>query len=173
MFSLIRLGAGAAFLFSLVGLVRPDLFPDAFKETDDSVHLYFEAVVVILTLVLLAQLMEAKAHAQTGSAIRELMKIAPTEATLVQEGSEIKISIHQIQIGDVLRVKPGEKIPVDGVLSEGNTHVNESMITGEPIPVEKQEGDMVNAGTINGNRSFLMRAKKVGQDILLAQTSRW
>src|SRR5690554_6849531 len=169
MFSLIGLGAGAGFVFSLVGLFFPDIFPDSFKAHDGSVHLYFEAVVVILTLVLLGQLMEAKAHAQTGSAIKELMKLAPTEATLVQDGVETKISINRIQIGDILRVKPGEKIPVDGRLTEGDSHIDESMITGEPLPVAKQTGDKVSAGTINGNRTFLMLAQRVGQDTLLAQ----
>ena len=169
MFSLIGLGAGAGFVFSLVGLFFPDIFPDAFKGHDGSVHLYFEAVVVILTLVLLGQLMEAKAHARTGSAIKELMKLAPTVATLVHDGMESKISIDRIQVGDVLRVKPGEKVPVDGKLIEGSSHINESMITGEPLPVDKQVGDKVSAGTINGNRSFLMRAQRVGQETLLAQ----
>jgi len=169
MFSLIGLGAGAGFVFSLVGLFLPDIFPDAFKGHDGSVHLYFEAVVVILTLVLLGQLMEAKAHARTGSAIKELMKLAPTVATLVHDGMESKISIDRIQVGDVLRVKPGEKVPVDGKLIEGSSHINESMITGEPLPVDKQVGDKVSAGTINGNRSFLMRAQRVGQETLLAQ----
>src|SRR5690606_14818462 len=167
--SLIGLGAGAGFVFSLVGLFFPNIFPDAFKGHDGSVHLYFEAVVVILTLVLLGQLMEAKAHARTGSAIKELMKLAPTVATLVQDGVETKISIDRIQMGDVLRVKPGEKVPVDGKLIEGNSHINESMMTGEPITVDKQVGDKVNVGTINGNRSLLMRAQRAGQETLLAQ----
>lgn len=169
MFSLIGLGAGAGFVFSLVGLVFPDIFPEAFKGHGGEVHLYFEAVVVILTLVMLGQLMEAKAHTRTGSAIKELMKLAPIEATLVQDGVETKISINRIQKGDILRVKPGDKIPVDGKIVEGESHIDESMITGEPVPVNKQRGDKVSAGTINGNRSFLMRAQRVGEETLLAQ----
>jgi Cu+-exporting ATPase len=136
MFSLIGLGTGAAFLFSLAGLFFPDLFPGSFRMDDGSVHLYFEAVVVILTLVMLGQLMEARAHAQTGSAIRELLKLAPTDATLVEQGAERRISINDILPGNILRVKPGEKIPVDGTLTEGSSSVDESMISGEPIPDE-------------------------------------
>ncbi len=169
MFSLIGLGTGAAFLFSIVAMVAPGIFPDAFKDHHGSVHVYFEAVTVILTLVLLGQLLEARAHARTGSAIKALLKLAPTEAVLVKDGVDKKIAIGDIMLGDILRVKPGEKIPVDGEIVEGNSHVDESMITGEPVPVDKGAGDKVNSGTINGTRSFLMKAERVGQDTLLAR----
>ena len=132
-------------------------------------HLYFEAVTVILTLVLLGQLLEAKAHSRTSGAIRELLKLSPTDATLVRDGKEAVIHINEIAKGDILRVKPGEKIPVDGTITEGGTSIDESMITGEPIPVTKGEGDKVSAGTINGTRSFLMCADRIGEETLLAQ----
>lgn len=169
MFSLIGLGTGAAFLFSIAGLIFPGVFPAAFKDAHGSVHLYFEAVVVILTLVLLGQLLEAKAHTQTNSAIKELLKLAPSDATIVSDGVEHKISIQDIRVGDILRVKPGEKIPVDGTVQEGKSHVDESMITGEPVPVEKTVQAKVNSGTINGNGTFLMIAEKVGSETLLSQ----
>ena len=169
MFSLIGLGAGAAFIFSLVALLFPSIFPAQFKNMDGSVHLYFEAVTVILTLVLLGQLLEAKAHSQTSGAIKGLLKLAPTQAVLIENGEEKIISIHDIQVGNLLRVKPGDKIPVDGVLVEGNSSIDESMITGEPIPVDKSENDKVSSGTINGNKSFVMKAEKVGDETLLAQ----
>lgn len=169
MFSLIGLGAGAAFLFSIAGMFFPDSFPDAFRAADGSVHLYFEAAVVILTLVMLGQLMESRAHAQTGNAIKELLKLAPTDAIRVSNGVEQRISIEAIQPGDILRVKPGEKVPVDGILTEGTANIDESMITGESMPVSKAVNDTLSAGTINSNRSFLMRAERVGQDTLLAQ----
>lgn len=169
MFSLIGLGTSAAYIFSIVGLLFPSIFPDVFKGHDGSVHLYFEAVVVILTLVLLGQLMEAKAHTQTGNAIKELLKLSPTDATLVKDGVDTKILIQDIQLGDILRVKPGDKIPVDGILVEGSATVDESMITGEPIPVDKVLNDKVTSGTINGTKSFLIKAERIGQDTLLAQ----
>lgn len=169
MFSLIGLGTAAAFLFSIAGVFFPDIFPDVFKAHDGSIHLYFEAVAVILTLVLLGQLLEAKAHAQTSSAVKELLKLAPTETTLVKDGKEEVIPVSEIMVGDTLKVKPGEKIPVDGLVTEGGSNIDESMITGEPIPVEKSVNDKVSSGTINGNRSFLMKAERVGADTLLAQ----
>lgn len=169
MFSLIGIGSGAAFVFSVVALLFPSIFPAQFKNHDGSVFLYFEAVTVILTLVLLGQLLEAKAHSQTNGAIKELLKLSPTEATLLIGKFESKISIHDIKVGDLLRVKPGEKIPVDGKIKEGNSNIDESMITGEPIPVDKNPDDKVSAGTINGNRSFVMFAEKVGNETLLAQ----
>ena len=140
------------------------------KTESGTVYVYFEAVTVILTLVLLGQLLEARAHSQTSGAIKELMKLAPTEATLVTPGGEDKvISIHDIKKGDLLRVKPGDKIPVDGKISEGESSIDESMITGEPIPVDKSVGDSVSSGTINGNKSFVMMAEKVGSETLLSQ----
>ena len=168
MFTLIGLGTAVAFLFSVAGLLFPEYFPDEFKH-HGTVSLYFEASVVILTLVLLGQLMEAKAHGQTNKAIKELLKLAPTEATLVFEGKDKVISIHDIKKGDFLRVKPGEKIPVDGKITDGESTIDESMISGEPIPVDKTIDDSVIAGTINGNKSFVMVAEKVGSETLLSQ----
>lgn len=168
MFTLIGIGTGVAFLFSVAGLVFPEFFPEEFKH-HGMVSLYFEATVVILTLVLLGQLMEARAHGQTNKAIKELLKLAPTEATLVIDGIDKVISIHDIKKGDVLRVKPGEKIPVDGAITDGESTIDEAMISGEPIPVDKTVGDTVIAGTINGNKSFLMQAEKVGAETLLSQ----
>ena len=168
MFTLIGIGAGVAWGFSVVGLFFPNLFPDAFK-AHGSVHLYFEAATVILTLVLLGQVLEANAHTRTQAAIRLLLDLAPRKATKIVEGNEIEVPIEEVHIGDLLRVKPGEKLPVDGVLTEGYATVDESMITGEAIPVEKQEGNRVSAGTLNGTQSFVMRADKVGADTLLAQ----
>lgn len=168
MFTLIGIGTGIAFLFSVAGLLFPDYFPDEFKH-HGSVSLYFEASVVILTLVLLGQLMEARAHGQTNKAIKELLKLAPTQATLVAEGKDKVISIHDIKKGDFLRVKPGEKIPVDGKITDGESTIDESMISGEPIPVDKIIGDTVIAGTINGNKSFVMLAEKVGSETVLSQ----
>ena len=169
MFTLIGIGTGVAFLFSILGLLFPSFFPDQFKTADGSVHLYFEATAVVLTLVLLGQLLEAKAHTKTNGAIKELLKLAPTNATIVVNGEEKQISIHDIQIGDTIRVKPGEKIPVDGKITEGKSTIDESMISGEPIPVDKQENDEVKSGTINGKQSFLMVAEKIGSETLLSQ----
>ncbi len=169
MFTLIGIGTGVAFLFSLVGMFFPDIFPNEFKTEHGTVLLYFEATTVILTLVLLGQLMEAKAHSQTSGAIKELLKLAPTEATLVIDGSDKVISIHDIKKGDLLRVKPGDKIPVDGKIIDGESSIDEAMITGEPIPVDKKKDDNVIAGTINGNKSFVMIAEKVGSETLLSQ----
>lgn len=168
MFSLIGLGASAGFIFSVIALFAPDLFPDDFKGAH-GIHLYFESVAVILTLVMLGQVMEAKAHSRTNTAIRELLKLAPTEATVVTENGEEKIAIEAIEKGHILRVKPGEKIPVDGRIVEGESSIDEAMITGEPIPVMKRVDDVVISGTINGNQSFLMRAEKVGDETLLSQ----
>ncbi|TDG34919.1 copper-translocating P-type ATPase [Pedobacter changchengzhani] len=169
MFTLIGIGTGVAFLFSIFGMLFPSLFPVEFKTAGGTVHLYFEATVVVLTLVLLGQLLEAKAHSKTSGAIKELLKLAPTEATLVVDGVEKVISIHDINKGDLIRVKPGEKIPVDGKITEGSSTIDESMITGEPIPVDKTKDDLVSSGTINGTKSFLMIAEKVGAETLLSQ----
>ncbi|WP_116107347.1 heavy metal translocating P-type ATPase [Lewinella sp. IMCC34191] len=169
MFTLIGIGAGVAWTFSLVGLLFPGIFPAQFKTEAGTVHVYFEAATVILTLVLLGQLLEARAHSKTNSAVKELLKLAPNRATKVVDGEEIEVRIDAIRPGDILKVKPGEKIPVDGVITEGDTNIDESMITGEPVPVEKTTDDRVSSGTINGNRSFRMRAEKVGSDTLLAQ----
>lgn len=169
MFTLIGIGAGVAWSFSLVGMLFPDFFPAQFKTASGSVHVYFEAATVILTLVLLGQVLEARAHSKTNSAVKALLKLAPNKAIRVRDGKEEEIGIDEIFLGDILRVKPGDKIPVDGELTEGNASVDESMITGEPIPVDKSEGDKVSSGTINGNRSFLMKAEKIGSDTLLSQ----
>ncbi len=170
MFTLIGIGTGVAWIFSVFALLFPDIFPEEFKSETGTVHAYFEAAAVVLTLVLLGQLLEAKAHAQTGSAVRELLKLAPTDAVLVTpEGKDKIISVHDIEKGNLLRVKPGDKIPVDGIITEGGGSIDESMITGEPIPVDKEAGDAVSSGTINGTKSFVMRAEKVGSDTLLSQ----
>ncbi len=169
MFTLIGIGAGVAWLFSVFGMFFPDFFPEQFKTESGAVHVYFEAATVILTLVLMGQVLEARAHSKTNSAIKELLKLAPNKAVRVVDGNEEEVSIDQIQKGDILRVKPGDKIPVDGVITEGHTTVDESMISGEPIPVDKVEDDKVSSGTINGNQSFLMQAEKVGSDTLLSQ----
>lgn len=169
MFTLIGIGTSVAFLFSIAGMFFPDIFPAEFKSHHGTIHLYFEAATVILTLVLLGQLLEAKAHGQTNGAIKELLKLAPTEATLVENGNDKVISIHNIKKGDLLRVKPGEKIPVDGKITSGESSIDEAMITGEPIPVDKKTGDTVISGTINGTKSFVMIAEKVGSETLLSQ----
>ncbi len=169
MFTLIGIGSGVAWVFSLFGLLFPDFFPAQFKTEAGTVHVYFEAATVILTLVMLGQVLEARAHSRTNSAIKELLKLAPNTAVRVKNGNEETVSIDSIQKGDELRVKPGGKIPVDGIIKTGRSSVDESMITGEPVPVEKSEGDKVSSGTINGNQSFIMTAEKVGDETLLAQ----
>lgn len=169
MFTLIGIGSGVAWLFSVFGMLVPDFFPAQFKTEAGTVHIYFEAATVILTLVLLGQLLEARAHSKTNAAVKELLKLAPNKAVKVVDGQEHEVAINEIELGDILRVKPGDKIPVDGVLTEGQSSIDESMITGEPIPVEKVVGDKVSSGTINGNQSFLMKAEKVGSDTLLSQ----
>ena len=169
MFTLIGIGAGVAWLFSVVGMVLPDIFPDQFKTEMGTVHVYFEAATVILTLVLLGQLLEARAHSRTNSAIKDLLKLAPNKAYRIVDGVEEEIPTDKIVVGDLLRVKPGDKIPVDGIIEKGESSLDESMITGEPIPVDKAEGDKVSSGTINGNQSFTMKAEKVGNETLLAQ----
>ena len=169
MFTLIGIGAGVAWLFSVYGLFFPGFFPEQFKTASGTVHVYFEAATVILTLVLLGQLLEARAHSKTNSAVKALLKLAPNKAFKIVDGEEISVKIEQIELNDILRVKPGDKIPVDGVIIEGNTNIDESMITGEPLPVNKYVGDRVSSGTINGNMSFLFKAEKVGADTLLSQ----
>ena len=169
MFTLIGIGSGVAWLFSVAGILFPNVFPNQFKTEAGTVHIYFEAATVILTLVLLGQLLEARAHSKTNSAIKELLKLAPNTATRIVDGNEEVIETDLIKVGDLLRVKPGEKIPVDGTIEKGSSSLDESMITGEPIPVEKKEGDNVSSGTINGNQSFTMKAEKVGDETLLAQ----
>lgn len=169
MFSLIGIGTSAAFLFSVAALFFPSVFPAVFKGHGGTIFLYFEAVTVILTLVLLGQLLEARAHSQTSSALQSLLRLSPAQAYRIVDGKETVIGIHAIRKGDLLRVKPGDKVPVDGTVAQGQSTVDESMVTGEPLPVDKSQGDWVSSGTINGNGSFLMVAQKVGEETLLAQ----
>jgi heavy metal translocating P-type ATPase len=169
MFTLIGIGAGVAWLFSVFGLLFPQVFPPQFKTDSGAVHVYFEAATVILTLVLMGQVLEARAHSKTNSAVKELLKLAPNKAIKIVDGKEEVVAIKKIEKGDILKVKPGEKIPVDGHITEGQSSIDESMITGEPIPVDKSEDDKVSSGTINGNQSFLMKAEKVGNETLLSQ----
>lgn len=169
MFTLIGIGAGVAWLFSLFGLLFPDFFPAQFKSESGVVHVYFEAATVILTLVLLGQLLEARAHSNTNSAVKALLKLAPNKAVKVVDGEEVEVGLDQVMVGDLLKIKPGDRIPVDGTIVQGGSSIDESMISGEPIPVDKQQGDAVTSGTINGNRVFLMQAEKVGGDTLLSQ----
>ena len=168
MFTLIGIGAAAAWGFSVVALCLPDSLPEQFKE-HGSVPLYFEATTVILTLVILGQLLEANAHGRTQEAVRMLLQLAPNTAIKLIGEEEKEVPIEQVVKGDLLRVRPGAKIPVDGRITTGVATIDESMITGEPLPVEKQTGDTVSAGTINGAQAFVMQAEKVGSDTLLSQ----
>ena len=169
MWTLISIGVGAAYLFSVVSLLVPRLFPDQFKDASGNVHVYFEAAAVILTLVLIGQVMELRAHSKTNSAIKALLDLVPPVARRMKDGEEEVIPLEDIKVGDILRVKPGEKIPVDGVVTDGSATIDESMITGEPIPVDKSKNDKVTGGTINGKTTFEMKADKVGSDTLLSQ----
>ncbi len=170
MFTLIALGVGVAWIYSVVGLLLPALFPPTVRMADGSVPLYFEAAAVITALVLLGQVMELKARGRTSAAIRQLLGLAPKTARIVRaDGREEDIALDQVQPGQVLRVRPGEKVPVDGVVIEGASSVDESMVTGEPIPVEKHAGDKLIGATINGTGSLQMRAVRVGADTLLSQ----
>jgi Cu+-exporting ATPase len=169
MFTLIGIGSGIAWIFSVFAMLFPDIFPPDFKTMNGNVFVYFEATTVILTLVLLGQLLEARAHSQTSGAIKALLQLVPSTATLVENGNDKIISIDKIEKGYLLRVKPGEKIPVDGTIVEGHSSIDESMITGEPIPVDKTVDDKVSSGTINGTKSFVMIAEKVGSETLLSQ----
>jgi len=169
MFSLIGLGTAAAWSFSVVALLWPQLLPAAFK-MNGIAPLYFEAAAVITTLVLLGQVLELRARSRTNAAVKSLLALAPNTALLIKpDGSEAEVRLDQVQIGDVLRVKPGDRVPVDGAITQGHSNIDESMITGEPIPVEKTDGSRVTAGTVNQTGSFLMRADKVGADTLLSQ----
>ncbi|ROH89537.1 copper-translocating P-type ATPase [Stagnimonas aquatica] len=169
MFTLIALGAGAAWAYSLLATVFPAALPDSFRTPMGSVPLYFEAAAVIVTLVLLGQVLELKARSQTSGALRALLKLAPRIAHRLKDGQEEEVGIEEVQAGEQLRVRPGEKIPVDGRVLDGGSHVDESMLTGEPLPVRKQAGDAVSAGTVNGSGSLLMQAEHVGAETLLAQ----
>src|SRR5499426_1037876 len=173
MFTLIAIGAGAAWLYSVIATFLPDIFPASFRGQGGEVAVYFEAAAVITTLVLLGQVLELRARSRTSSAIKMLLGLAPKTARIVRpNGVEEDIPLDQVGPGDLLRVRPGEKVPVDGVVIEGRSSVDESMVTGEPIPVEKTEGDKVTGGTVNVAGSFVMRAERVGADTLLAQIVR-
>lgn len=170
MFSLIALGTGAAWLYSIVGTVAPQLFPANLRIADGAVAIYFEAAAVITVLVLLGQVLELRAREKTSGAIKALLGLAPKTAVKVNaDGSDETVQVDAIQVGDLLRVRPGEKVPVDGELTEGKGNVDESMVTGEPIPVAKAMGSKVTAGTLNQTGGFVMRAEKVGADTLLSQ----
>src|SRR5438067_465645 len=170
MFSLIALGTGVAYAYSVVAALAPQIFPASFRGAHGEVPLYFEAAAVIVTLVLLGQVLELRARSATNSPIRELLDLAPKRARLVRDdGSEQDIPLEQVVPGNRLRVRPGEKVPVDGMVLEGHSSVDESMITGEPLPAEKSPNDKVTGATVNATGSFVMRAERVGSDTLLAQ----
>ena len=173
MFTLIAMGTGTAYIYSVLATLAPGIFPDSFRGEGGEVAVYFEAAAVIIALVLLGQGLELRARSRTGAAIKALLGLAPKTARLVRgDGTEIDIPLEEVDPGDHLRVRPGEKIPVDGVVLEGTSSVDESIVTGEPIPVEKAEGSRVTGGTVNGTGGFEMRAERVGSDTLLAQIVR-
>jgi Cu+-exporting ATPase len=170
MFTLIALGTGVAYVYSLVAALAPGIFPASFRDHDGQVLLYFEAAAVIVTLVLLGQVLELRARSQTGSAIRALLDLAPKRARRLRaDGGDEDIPLEEVAPGDHLRVRPGEKVPVDGMVLEGRSAIDEAMITGEPVPAEKNPGDKVTGATVNTTGSFVMRAERVGSDTLLAQ----
>jgi len=171
MFTLIALGVGAAYLFSVAATIAPHLFPEGFR-VHGVVETYFDTAVVITVLVLLGQVLELRARGQTSSAIRQLLGMAPKTARVIRDGQETDIPLAEVQVGDLLRVRPGEKIPVDGVVVEGRSAVDESMVTGEPIPVEKETGTKVTGATLNGTGTVVIRAERVGNETLLAQIVR-
>lgn len=170
MFTLIALGTGVAYLYSVIALLFPDYFPSAFHDQHGKVNLYFEVAAAITALVLMGQVMELRGREQTGKALRALLDLAPKKARRINsDGTEEDTSLEQVQVNDLLRVRPGEKIPVDGEITEGSSAVDESMVTGESIPVEKEKNALVIGATLNLSGSFIMRAKRVGSDTLLAQ----
>jgi len=169
MFTLIALGSGAAYAYSAIATIVPQAFPASFRHANGEIGLYFEPAAVIISLVLLGQVLELRARSQTSSSIRALLDLAPKTARRVQDGSEADIPLSDVKVGDRLRVRPGEKVPVDGIVEEGSSSIDESMITGEPIPVEKENGSKVTAGTVNGTGAFVMKAERVGADTLLSQ----
>jgi Cu+-exporting ATPase len=170
MYTLIALGIGVAFAYSTIAILAPGLFPPAFRDASGQVGVYFEAAAVIAVLVLLGEVLQLRARENTSGAIRALLKLAPQTAHRVREhGGDEDVPLDRVQKGDRLRVRPGEKVPVDGVVLEGHSSVDESLITGEPVPAEKQSGDKVTGGTINGTGSFIMKAERVGAETLLAQ----
>jgi Cu+-exporting ATPase len=170
MFTLIAIGTGVAWVYSIVATLAPQVFPGAFRDTQGNVAVYFEAAAVIITLVLLGQVLELRARHRTSGAIKALLGLAPKTARIVREdGSEEDIPLEEVQKGERLRVRPGEKVPVDGILQEGSSSVDESMITGEPLPAKKSENDQVTGGTLNKSGTFIMKAERVGRDTMLAQ----
>ena len=170
MFTLIGLGTAAAFLDSAVATIFPSLFPMSMRGPDGAAPVYFEAAAVITTLVLLGQVLELRARQKTSGALRALLNLAPQQAHRVDKGgAETDVSLDQVHRGDKLRVRPGERVPVDGILREGNSAIDESMLTGEAMPVEKAGGDRVTGGTLNSSGSFLMEAERVGSETMLAQ----
>ena len=170
MFTLIALGVSAAFLFSITAVIAPGIFPDGFRQADGTVGLYFEAGAVIVVLVLLGQIMELRARERTGAALRALLDLAAKTAQRINpDGSETEVALEEVNPGDRLRIRPGEKIPVDGVVLEGASAVDESMITGEPVPAEKSPGDPVTGATVNGTGALVMEAQRVGTDTLLSR----
>jgi Cu+-exporting ATPase len=170
MFTLIAIGTGVAYAHSVVATLAPGIFPGAFRSAHGGVPVYFEAAAAIITLVLLGQVLELRARQRTGSAIRSLLDLAPKTAHLLdEEGNERDVHLCHVKVGSRLRVRPGDKIPVDGIVVEGGSNVDESMVTGEPVPVEKSAGSSVTGGTVNATGSFIMEASRVGSDTLLAQ----
>lgn len=173
MFTLIGLGVSVAYFYSLIAVLFPGIFPASMRGSDGSVGVYFEAAAVIVTLILLGQVMELRARNQTGAAIKKLLGLAPKTARKINEdGTEIDIPLEQVQTGDILRIRPGEKVSVDGEVVDGSSSIDESMISGEPIPVKKKAGDKVIGATVNGTGSLTMKAEKVGSDTLLSQIVR-
>jgi Cu+-exporting ATPase len=168
MFTLIAVGVGAAYFYSVIAVIAPGIFPSSFRRHGE-VDLYFEAAAVITTLILLGQLIEAKARSRTGHAIKALLGLAAKTAHRIHDGQEQEIAVDEIQKGDVLRVRPGEKVPIDGVIVDGQSNVDESMITGEPMPASKRAGEKVIGATVNQTGSFLMRAERIGSETVLAQ----
>jgi len=169
MFTLIGIGTGAAWIFSTVATIAPEIFPEAIKTHGGYPPVYYETTVIILTLVILGQMLELLAHSKTNSAIKELLNLVPATAIVIRNGEEVELPLSEVVVEDHLRVKPGNKIPVDGVLIEGSGVVDESMISGEPIPQERVVGDKVTGGTVNMNGSFILEAKQVGGDTVLAR----
>ena len=173
MFTLIAMGTSAAYLYSVVATVAPGIFPEAFRGPNGEVAVYFEAAAMITTLVLLGQVLELRARRRTSNAIRAMLGFSPKMARrMAANGEEADVPLGEVVHGDRLRVRPGERVPVDGVILQGGSAVDESTITGEPLPVEKHEGDSVTGGTLNGSGSFIMRAERVGSETLLAQIVR-
>ena len=170
MFTLIAMGVGAAYAFSVVATIAPGIFPDGFRDASGHVGVYYEAAAVIVVLVLLGQLLELRARERTGGAIRALLDLAPSTARIIRpDGREEEIPLEDVQVGDRLRIRPGDKVPVDGVVVEGHSSIDESMLTGEPVPVEKASGDPVTGATINGSGTLVFEARRVGADTMLSQ----